>query len=153
MAISERDFREHKRYSIKGVTIRYTPSSILKIFNDTSKEYAILNISQAGLQFITTRRYEKGTDLALTISTTQPRRIIIRTQGQIVWVKQPSKLHLYVVGVKFTSMLKENHNKLETIINHARSAKYKNQDEMLHKLVQLQAKASIKNAISRKIKD
>lgn len=134
MTANNEEHRASKRYGVKGLTVQYKPDSIFNLFSGSSTKYVVLDISKTGLQFITREKFKEGAHLQLNLGAPRMKDKIIHAKGHVVWVKDASELHIYVVGVEFSSIEKVDSDKLKFVLDNALMDKVRISDSVhLHK--------------------
>lgn len=110
--------RKHKRYGIRGSTIRYKSGGILSFLNSASSRYLVLNMSEGGLHFISKEPLKAGQKIHLTLEAPSLEGTV-KGKGTVVWVRKSEDHHAYRVGVKFTSFDEKSRFRLRHILDNA----------------------------------
>ncbi|MBI4835148.1 MAG: PilZ domain-containing protein [Planctomycetes bacterium] len=113
------EHRKYKRYGVKGSAVQYKPDSFFSLFRSLSRKYIVLDMSTAGMQFVTKEEFKEGTHLQLQISAPHLYDQIIPVKGEVVWLRAAPELRINVVGVKFTSLALPDKSRLKSILDGA----------------------------------
>lgn len=112
--------RKKKRYGIKGSTISVKEPHILSFLAQGKGPYPLLNLSENGCCFVTTKEPKLGQDIALTISA-PPVKNTIGVKGKVVWTKKlmVDNLQGFRVGIAFSELPDSNKRILKVVLDNA----------------------------------
>lgn len=112
--------RKTKRYGIKGSTILVKEPNILSFLAQARGPYPLLNLSEGGCCFVTTREPKVGQEMALTISA-PPVKNTISVRGKVVWTKKlmVDNLQGFRVGIAFSNLSDSNKRILKVVLDNA----------------------------------
>lgn len=110
--------RKHKRYGVRGSTIRYKSGGILAFLNSASSRYLILNMSEGGLHFISKEPLKVGQKIHLTLEAPSLEGTV-KGRGIVVWVRKSEEHHAYRVGLRFTRFDERSRFRLRHILDNA----------------------------------
>lgn len=110
--------RKHKRYGVRGSTIRFKKGGILAFLNSASTRYLVLNMSEGGLHFISKDELQVGQRITITLEAPSLEGTV-KGKGTVVWVRKSHEHAAFRVGVKFTGFDQRSKFRLRHILDNA----------------------------------
>lgn len=110
--------RNRRRFGVKGCTVRYRRAGLGGFFSEYSTRLLVLDISDAGLHFITKDEPRMGQIWALQIEapgTNEP----IQARARAVWVRKSTDHHAFHVGLRFDGVDKDDQPRLKALLDNA----------------------------------
>ncbi|MFA5794631.1 MAG: PilZ domain-containing protein [Candidatus Brocadiia bacterium] len=109
--------RRHKRYWVKGLKSRLRERYFLGLLSKpTEEEYPCLDISESGLQFVSTKAFKPEDELLLDIFTSLSEKKPVQAKIAIAWVKRSTQLGICLVGARFVSVPRAGRAELKHMI-------------------------------------
>lgn len=118
MAWNGEERRKHKRYGVRGSTIRYKRGGLLAFMTSSSERYLVLNMSEGGLHFISKEELREGQRVSLTLDAPGLEGIV-RGRGVVVWARKSHEHQAWRVGVRFTRFDERSRFRLRHILDNA----------------------------------
>jgi hypothetical protein len=90
--------RGHRRYGVKGSTLRWRPGAPLGWVSPASVPHILIDLCPVGCRFISKRELSPGRSLSIAIEA-PPARAPVRASGRVAWSRRSEELDAWHTGI------------------------------------------------------
>ncbi|HTF56189.1 MAG TPA: PilZ domain-containing protein [Planctomycetota bacterium] len=110
--------RRHRRYGVKGSTLRWRPGAPLGWVAPASAPHILIDLCPAGCRFISKRELAPGRALSLAIEA-PPARATVRAAGRVAWSRRSEELDAWHTGISMKARNSGSAERLKIVLDGA----------------------------------